>query len=64
MRERYVYGTSKTENAEQCESEMLERLIRESERLAIARKYVSETKYPDKDILMAILGTEKAEGEE
>lgn len=46
------------------------KLVRDSERLAIARQYVSETKYPDKDILVAILGkaeeneTAKKENEE
>jgi hypothetical protein len=38
-----------------------EQLIRDSERLAIARAYVKDTRYPDKDMLMAILGIEKDE---
>lgn len=37
------------------------KLVRDSERLSIARQYVSETKYPDKDILVAILGTAEKE---
>lgn len=39
------------------DSKMLEQLIRDSERLAIARAYVTDTKYPDKELLLSILGT-------
>ena len=33
------------------------KLIRDSERLQVARAYVENTKYPERDVLMQILGT-------
>lgn len=39
------------------------KLIRDSERLQVARAYVESTKYPDKDVLMQILGVKEDKNE-
>ncbi len=42
---------------------LVAKLIRDSERLQVARAYVESTKYPDKDVLMQILGVKENEDE-
>ena len=40
------------------------KLIRDSERLQVARAYVENTKYPERDVLMQILGVKENENGE